>query len=110
MGNPLYRSPAYNDDHLLRVEDNRFVAWHMGAEGTPLPRLDYRVLMSWQRGYGTYDEPYTFPHHNTSLLVEAGYRFDGGWMVKAAFGLDSGSILGNNHGLQLTISKHGLLR
>lgn len=110
MGNPLYRSPAYNGDHSLSVEDNRFVAWHMGVEGTPLPRLDYRVLVSWQRGYGTYDKPYTYPHHNTSLLVEAGYKFKRGWGVHGAFGLDSGSLLGNNHGFQLTISKHGILR
>ncbi len=110
MGNPLYRSPAYNADGSLRVADNRFVAWHMGFEGTPLPRLDYRVLVSWQRGYGTYDEPYTYPHHNTSILAEAKYNFNKGWAVKGAFGLDAGSLLGNNHGFQLTISKHGLLR
>lgn len=110
MGNPLYRSPAYNANRSLRVEDNRFVAWHMGVEGTPLPRLDYRVLVSWQRGYGTYDEPYTYPHHNTSVLAEAKYGLDKGWEVKGAFGLDRGSLLGNNHGFQLTISKRGLLR
>ena len=110
LGNPLYRSPAYNTDGSLRVADNRFVAWHMGIEGTPLPHLDYRVLVSWQRGYGTYDEPFTYPHHNTSLLAEATYQFKRGWAVKGAFGFDRGSLLGNNHGLQVTISKRGLLR
>lgn len=109
LGNPLYRSPLYNDDHLIRVEDNRFVAWHMGVEGQPLPRLDYRILASWQRGYGTYYDPYTHPHHNTSIMVEAGYQFNHGWAVRGAFGLDHGSILGNNHGVQLTIIKIGKL-
>lgn len=110
MGNPLYRSPAYNANHTLRVEDNRFVAWHMGVEGTPVPRLGYRLLVSWQRGYGTYNEPYTYPHHNTSVLAEAEYGFGKGWTVRWALGMDRGSLLGNNRGLQLTICKRGLLR
>ena len=109
IGNPLYRSPLYNDDATIRVEDNRFVAWHMGVEGQPLPRLDYRILASWQRGYGTYYDPYTHARHNTSILVEAGYRFNHGWAVRGAFGLDHGSILGNNHGVQLTIIRRGML-
>ena len=109
IGNPLYRSPLYNDDYRIRVEDNRFVAWHMGIAGAPLPHLDYRVLASWQRGYGTYDDPYTYPHHNTSLMVEAGWQFRHGWAVRGAFGLDHGSILGNNHGAQLTVIKKGVL-
>lgn len=109
IGNPLYRSPLYNDDYRIRVEDNRFVAWHMGIAGAPLPHLDYRVLASWQRGYGTYDDPYTYPHHNTSLMVEAGWQFRHGWAVRGAFGLDHGSILGNNHGVQLTVIKKGVI-
>lgn len=28
MGNPLYRSPLYNTDGLIQVEDNRFIAYH----------------------------------------------------------------------------------
>lgn len=110
IGNPLYRAPLYNDDHTISVKDNRFVAWHMGIEGSPLPRLDYRILASWQCGYGTYANPYTYPHHNTSILVEAGYQFNHGWAVRGAYGLDHGSILGNNHGVQLTIIKRGKLR
>ena len=30
MGNPLYRSPLYNDDGHIEVEHNRFKAWHLG--------------------------------------------------------------------------------
>ena len=109
IGNPLYRSPLYNDDHHIHVDDNRFVAWHLGIAGSPLSCIDYRVLVSWQRGYGTYYDPYTHPRHNTSVLVEAGYRFNHGWAVRAAYGLDHGSILGNNHGAQLTVIKQGVL-
>lgn len=110
MGNPLYRSPIYNDDGTLSVKDNRFVAWYVGLEGRPVERLGYRVKASWQRGYGTYNDPYTRVRHNRSLMVEAAYRLGRGWTATAAFGLDSGSILGDNHGFQLTISKSGTLR
>lgn len=109
MGNPLYRSPIYNDDGRLRVEDNRFVAWHIGFEGQPTERLGYRVLATWQRGYGAYDQPYPHVRHNRSLMAEAAYSLPRGWTVRAAAGIDCGSILGHNRGLQLTITKEGTL-
>ncbi len=110
MGNPLFRSPIYNNDHRIHIQDNRFVAWHIGLEGRPVPRLDYRLMATWQQGLGTYNEPYSHPRHNRSVLAEAGYQFNDGWTVRGAFGLDSGSLLGNNHGVQITITKKGILR
>ncbi len=110
IGNPLYRSPIYNSDGRIYVADNRFVAWHLGIDGRPTPRLDYRVLASWQRGYGTYDNPYTKPRHNVSLMAEATCRLPHDWTVSCAYGMDFGGILGHNAGLQLTISKSGLLK
>lgn len=110
IGNPLYRSPIYNDDGRIYVSDNRFVAWHLGIDGSPTPRLDYRVLASWQRGYGTYDTPYTKQRHNVSFLAEATYQLPHAWTVSCAYGMDFGGILGHNAGLQLTISKSGLLK
>lgn len=109
MGNPLYRSPIYNAGGQLRVENNRFVAWHVGFEGQPAERLRYRVLATWQRGYGTYDQPYACVRHNRSLMAEATYSLPHGWAVRGAAGADFGSILGHNRGLQLTIIKEGTL-
>lgn len=109
IGNPLYRSPIYNDNGQIMVKDNRFVAWHMGIDGQPAERLDYRVLASWQRGYGTYNDPYVKPRHNVSFMAEATYRLPRQWTVSCAYGMDFGGILGHNAGLQLTISKSGLI-
>lgn len=108
MGNPLYRSPIYNNDGNIYVYDNRFVAWHLGAEGQPAERFGYRLLASYQTGYGTYTVPYTHKRHNLSLMLEGIYRFNHGWSVTGAWGMDRGSILGNNMGFQLTISKRGV--
>ncbi len=110
MGNPLYRSPLYNNTSEIRVDNNRFWAWHFGLSGDPIDGLHYRVLATWQRGWGTYDHPLPDPQRNMSLLAEATYRFPeehrlGGWGIKAAFGLDHGELLGNNTGGQITISK-----
>ena len=110
MGNPLYRSPLYNDDGLVMVEDNRFQAWHLAASGDPLPRLHYRLMCTWQRGFGTYDKPLPDPQRNLSLLAEAAYRFAddswlGGWSLKGAIGMDKGGLLGDNVGVQLTVAK-----
>lgn len=113
IGNPLYRSPIYNEDGTIMVKDNRFMAFHLGIDGRPFPRFMYRVLASWQEGLGTYDEPYENKRNNFSLLVEGEYAFGGkllnGWKVKGCYGMDLGAILGDNYGFQVTVSKCGLL-
>ena len=112
IGNPLYRSPLYNDDGEIRIKDNRFVAWHLGVSGSPTERTDYRILATWQKGWGTYGDPFTKPHHNVSLMAETSYKFNGGWTLKAAYGMDFGStkMLGHNYGGQITVTKSGILK
>jgi hypothetical protein len=108
MGNPLYRSPIYNEDGQISVENNRFLAFHLGIEGNPSERLGYRALATYQKGYGTYNLPYSKVHHNVSFMVEASYHFPHNWTVTGAYGMDFGHILGNNTGGQITISKSGI--
>ena len=103
MGNPLYRSPLYNDDATIRVKNNRFTAWHLGLSGTPVSRLHYRLLATWQRGYGTYHLLLHEPQENVSLMGEASYRLTHSWQVKAALGMDHGKLLGDNLGCQVTL-------
>ena len=110
MGNPLYRSPIYNTDRHIDFKDTRFIAWHLGVSGSPLPVLDYRILATIQKGWGTYDNPYVPIERNFSMMIEASYRFRQGWMLKGAFGLDHGKLLGNNTGFRLTLSKRGIFR
>lgn len=113
IGNPLYRSPIYNENGMIRVDDNRFMAFHLGIDGRPSENFSYRALASWQEGLGTYDDPYDDVHHNVSFLVEGRYAFTVGllkdWSVKASYAMDFGKILGHNHGFGLTLAKTGLL-
>jgi hypothetical protein len=108
-GNPLYLSPLYNDDGRIEVKNNRFKAWHLGISGQPLPSLHYRILASWQDGLGRYKSPYTHCKYNTSLLAEVGWTFAKGWKATAAWGADFGAIRGDNNGIQLTLSKTGII-
>lgn len=112
MGNPLYRSPIYNTDGQLYIYNNRFVAWHLGIDGTPTTRLAYRALATYQEGWGTYAVPFNRKHHNISFLAESSYRFNKGWKLTAAYAMDFGSrmMLGHNAGGQITVSKTGLIK
>lgn len=106
IGNPLYLSPVNNEDGSLLIKDNRFFALHFGAEGNVSSSLSYRVLASWQKGFGTYHNPYKKPKENTSILAEMNYDFSSrmkGLSISAAYGFDKGQILGNNNGFQLTV-------
>lgn len=102
MGNPLYRSPIYNTDGTLTVKDNRFYAWHFGMSGNLLTNLRYRLLCSWQKGYGTYSSPYLYPQENLSMMGEMTYCFHDHYSIRVAAGFDRGELLGNNLGCQMT--------
>lgn len=115
MGNPLYLSPIYNDDGRIEVKNNRFYAFHLGVGGDPSENLHYRLLATYQKGWGTYKMPYSDPRESLSLMAEAQYRFAEdtplqGWSIKAAAGLDSGKLRGTSQGVQITIAYSGKLK
>ncbi len=105
MGNPLYLSPIYNDNGYILVANNRFKALHLGLDGQPARRLDYRLLASWQAGWGTYSYPYTKRKNEFSAMLEVAYHFKNEWQLRAAAAFDNGDIRGDNFGFQLTARK-----
>lgn len=113
IGNPLYRSPLYNTNGSILVQNTRFWGGHLGLSGDPLLGLHYRLLGSVQKGFGTYTYPYHDPKCNLSLLAEVAYRLPDrvakGWGVKLGVGYDRGALLGDNFGVQLTITKSGAI-
>lgn len=104
MGNPLYLSPIYNDNSL-EIQNNRFFAWHLGLQGYLNSNLKYRFLSTWQKCLGTYRSPYTRAKKNVSILLESEYLLSKvkGLSVRTAFGLDSGTYLGDNIGMQISL-------
>jgi len=110
IGNPLYLSPIYNEDGTIEVKNNRFIAYHMGATGQLAKGLNYRVLATYQKGWGTYYDPYLEPEHNFCFLTEATYSWGSNWNITGAYAMDLGGIMGNNKGFQLTARKSILLK
>ena len=110
IGNPLYLSPLYNADGSIEVEHNRFVACHLGFSGSPSPQLNYRVLASWQKSYGSYYYLPATPLENVSCIAEADYMLKDGWSIKGAIAADFGKLRGDNFGFQLSIVKTGFIK
>lgn len=109
IGNPLFRSPIYNTDGNVSVQNSRFMAFHLGLDGCLSKTFSYRALATWQDGLGTYHFPYTKKHHNVSFMLESTCKLKNDWTIKGAYGMDFGHIRGSNTGFQLTVSKRGVL-
>lgn len=116
MGNPLYVGPLWSGDHVLSFPCNRLRAHHVGLSGDPLRELHYRVLYTYEEGWGTYDVPYLNKKYGTSFLAEIGYspRRLGRWNVsgntiRLGFGFDKGKLRGSATGFQLTFVSNGHL-
>lgn len=114
IGNPLFRSPIYNEDGTINVDNNRFYAFHLGIDGKPSDVVSWRLLCTVQKGFGTYHKPYTDPHTSFSMMAETEItpqsRSLKGWNLKLAYGMDTGKIYGHNYGGMITLSKSGLLK
>ena len=111
IGNPLVISPIYNTDGSLSFKDNRIIAHHIGFKGSPLPTVEYRVLLSYTRSWGTYSKPNADIKRNLNGLLEVTWHpgFLNGWMGRIGIGGDAGSLLGKSVGAMITISKTGWL-
>lgn len=109
IGNPLVISPIYNSNHKLAFLCNRIKGHHLGFKGKPIQSIDYRVLLSYTQGWGTYHEPFRNVKSNFNLQAEVNWKPDRlkGWTFSGGFGLDAGSMIGNSYGLQFKISKTG---
>lgn len=108
-GNPLLLSPIYHDG-MISTRFNRVNALHIGVAGDPTDELHYRLLYSNLRTLGTYVHPTVSPIDQDYFMAELTYKphWLRGWSGKVAFGLNSGELLDNSTGLELTIIKTGM--
>lgn len=109
-GNPLLISPIYNADRF-NFRHNRIKGHHFGWKGVPCPDVDYRVLLTYTRSWGSYFHPTTSVLHNFNCLIETNYhpRQLPGWNARLSLAADGGRLLGKSFGAMLTISKTGWL-
>lgn len=116
MGNPLILSPMYNRFHgiknALSCNFSRANAHHMGLTGNPTDWLSWRAMYTYEKNLGTYYRPVMDPLVGHFLFLEATYR--PGWLkglgISAAYGHNSGTLLGTANGAMLTVSWDGWIR
>jgi len=108
LGSPLITSPIYNTNGDLLFHNNRVQAWHVGLSGGPCPELHYRVLLTHTENWGRYVVPFNDVLQQNSFLVEACYkpRWANSFSFTGAWAWDRGKVIGNSHGVQLTIRKY----
>lgn len=109
IGNPLLTSPIYNSNHQLEIFDTRISSHHFAIKGEPSDQVDYRLMATHTRSWGTYFLPYNKVKANFSFLAEVKYHPKRlkGWEGGLSFAFDKGNIVGNSYGAMISISKSG---
>lgn len=110
IGNPLLVAPLYNKDGDISFKSNRVKGHHLGFMGQPITDLQYRILLSYTRNWGTYFEPFYDIKDNINGLIEATYKPHQlkNWNFTLSLGFDTGDMLGKSFGGMITIKKTGL--
>ncbi len=112
IGSPMFPSPIYNlDGYTTAYVDNRFWGVSAGLNGLITSGLEYRVLGSYRRFFGTHFVPRSNPVHNVSAMIEADWsiRQVPGLSLKAQVAFDSGnSPYGNQTGALVGIRYSGI--
>lgn len=109
IGSPFVQSPIYNTDGYTRYADNMMRGAHVGIMGKLTSELDYRLMASHRKSWGTHLIPRIKPVEVTSFMLEATYspRRISGLGIKAQLAMDRGSLTGNNTGALVSITYNG---
>ncbi|MDO4496967.1 MAG: capsule assembly Wzi family protein [Bacteroidales bacterium] len=103
LGNPLLSSPLYNTDSYPDMASNMLRAYHLAFEGNIGQKWNYAVKAQHTDSWGTPFAPFGEIRGTTSVAVEAACKVNNHWKVEGAFGMDKGSLYGDNTGFHLNI-------
>lgn len=111
MCNPHILSPLYNDSPNMTMPYTRIQSHHIGFNGTPCEVLDYRIMASWTKHWGSYEDPLPNPLTMLSTMGEICYtpKKWHGWSFTGAIAYDHSKLIGNNLGGMVSICKSGWL-
>ncbi|MCH4154919.1 MAG: capsule assembly Wzi family protein [Muribaculaceae bacterium] len=112
-GSPFITSPLYNLDGYMSYTCNRMRGFHVGVSGSMAKYIDYRVLASYRKSWGTPFIPFLQTKHDFSALFEATLlpeTIEKGLSMKVQLALDRGTLYGNNASILFSISYSGLLK
>lgn len=105
IGNPFFISPIYNANHILRFTANRNISHHLGLKGSPMDGLNWRLLVSNTRSWGTYEKPFPEVRSMWNFLAEVKWRPERIKQLECRFALafDKGDLVGDNFGVLLGV-------
>lgn len=112
IGSPMVMSPIYNENGFPQFIYNRMRGAHLAISGSPTPRLTYRLMGSWQKGYAMGRVPLPHAKTNLSAMAEVGWdaqRLLPGLSVNCKVAIDSGRLRGDNFGMALAFRYRGNL-
>lgn len=109
--NPHFLSPLYNKVPNMSMPYSRIRSHHIGFNGTPGKQIGYRVMASWTKHWGSYEDPLPTSLTQLSTMGEVCYTPIklNGWKFTAAIAYDHSRLIGNNFGGMLSICKEGWL-
>lgn len=113
IGTPLITPCRPNENGItMGVYNSRVVGYHMGLKGHAFHRLPYRAMLTYTLNYGRYNDPLAkMPTKQFSFGLEAGMPENRHIPFHIDLGLygDFGSLLPNNFGISLKMSRKGIL-
>lgn len=107
LGTPFLRSPIYNLDGFMGYIDNCVRGFHVGITGRITPRLSYRLLGGYRKGWGAIRQPRTKSVDDASMMLEATYLppfANNSLSLNAQIAFDRGTMYGNTFGALFTIT------
>lgn len=106
IGTPFITSPAYSG--TFQTKNNRVQVHHFGINGE-IKAVNYKMLLSFSKNYGTYGQPISPMKNGNMFLLEMSRKFPSLSNVEAAVSLaaDRGSMYGNNTGFMIRLVKTG---
>ncbi len=109
IGTPFVKSPIFNTDGSMQFLATRMRGFHVAVAGHPGNGWSWRAAASYRKAWGNGKVMMTHPQSDVSVLVEGGYAMPRikGLELKAAVGIDRGTLLGDNAGVQLTVRYSG---
>lgn len=104
IGTPFLMSPIYNLDGYPGFTANRANGFHIGIDGDFSTCLHYRIQLTHQRNFGSYDTPFVDMRTNTSSMVECRYNFSDAVELRGILAYDKGPLLGDNFGALVSVT------
>ncbi|MCM1489675.1 MAG: capsule assembly Wzi family protein [Muribaculum sp.] len=105
IGNPFSISPIYNKDHILEFYATRNISHHLGIRGNPFDGLEWRMLVSNTRSWGSYFKPFPEVRSMWNFLAEVKWRPSKLKFLEcnASLAFDTGDLVGKNFGIMLGV-------